>query len=279
MTFKERINFYDADQEKYVLITNDDFIKRVSTVNDVKKEHNCYLFSVDVMKYQALIDYLCEWYFIKYPERELEYLDGIHSTDIKVSESISKYMSVEQFLYRLPKDMLNLITVPYEDISFVIKNINEEGIPYLSATICCIRRDSKFKVLFDPFTGKVLPESIPGITGIKDKEDLDIEELYRILTSGDNEFKYGVADLNKHIVSRTLSKDLRNEVLKLAAVKMLYDRRTTPERGFERAERFISEFNEKVCNGKLDMDYANEIMSKDYNLTEKGVVVLNKKNN
>ena len=279
MTIRERINFYDADQEKYVLITNDDFIRRVAIVNDVKKEHSCYLFSVDIMKYQSLIDYLCEWYFIKYPERDLEYLDGVHSTDFKVSENISKYMGVEQFLYRLPKDILNLVTVPYEDISFVIKNINEEGIPYLSATVYCIQRDSKFKVLFDPFTGKVLPESIPGITGIKDKEDLDIEKLCRLLTTGDNEFKYGVSDLNKHIVSRTLSEDLRNEVLKLAAVKMLYDRRTTPERGFERAERFISEFNEKVCNDKLNMDYVNEIMSKDYNLTEKGVVVLNKKNN
>ena len=160
MTFRERINFYDADKEEYQLITNDSFIRLVSSVNDVRKEHDCYLFSVDVMKYQELLDYICEWYFIKYPERELEYLDGIKSTDYTVDESIAKYLSIEQLLYRLPKDVLKLVTVPYEDISFVIKNINEEGIPYLSASISSIQRGSSFKILFDPFTGKVLPESI-----------------------------------------------------------------------------------------------------------------------
>lgn len=279
MTFKERINFYESDEEKYVLVTNGDFINRVKTINDVKKEHNCYLFSVDVMKYQDLIDYICEWYFIKFPERDLEYLDGIHSTDLQVSENISRYMSVEQFLYRLPKEILKLITIPYEDISFVIKNINEEGTPYLSLSIYAMQRLKHFNVLFNPNAGIVLPESIPEFVGISDKENITLEKLYELLTTGDNEFKYGVSSIHKHVVSHALSEDLRNEVLKLAAVKMLYDRRTTPERGFERAERFISEFNESICNGKLDMEYPNQIMSKDYNLSTNGVVVLNKKNN
>ena len=43
--------------------------------------------------------------------------------------------------------------------------------------------------------------------------------------------------------------ELRHRILQLVALKLVYSKNTIPERGYERAKRFINEFNKKLGEG------------------------------
>lgn len=72
--------------------------------------------------------------------------------------------------------------------------------------------------------------------------------------------------------------ELRNKVLQLVALKLLYSRRTIPERGYERAKRFINEFNKKM-NLNISTEEIDNVISKDYTNTEKVNTVTDKEKN
>ena len=57
------------------------------------------------------------------------------------------------------------------------------------------------------------------------------------------------------------------------ALKLLYSRNTIPERGYERAKRFINEFNKKL-DLTLSTEQIDEIISRDYTNSEKWEHVL-----
>lgn len=50
-------------------------------------------------------------------------------------------------------------------------------------------------------------------------------------------------ELKNCIYNRECDIKLRNKILQLVALKLLYSKNTTPERGYERVKRFINEFN------------------------------------
>ena len=62
--------------------------------------------------------------------------------------------------------------------------------------------------------------------------------------------------------------ELRHRILQLVALKLLYSRNTIPERGYERAKRFINEFN-KELDVKLTTKQIDEIVNKDYSNVKK----------
>ena len=66
--------------------------------------------------------------------------------------------------------------------------------------------------------------------------------------------------------------ELRHRILQLVALKLLYSKNTFPERGYERAKRFINEFNKNLCL-TLSTEEIDEIMYRDYNYSK------NSKNN
>ena len=57
--------------------------------------------------------------------------------------------------------------------------------------------------------------------------------------------------------------ELRHRILQLVALKLLYSRNTIPERGYERAKRFINEFNKKL-GLTLSTEQIDEIIHRDY---------------
>ena len=62
--------------------------------------------------------------------------------------------------------------------------------------------------------------------------------------------------------------ELRNKVLQLVALKLLYSCRTIPERGNERSKRFINEFNKKM-GLNISTEEIDNAINKDYTNTEK----------
>ena len=67
--------------------------------------------------------------------------------------------------------------------------------------------------------------------------------------------------------------ELRHRILQLVALKLLYSRNTIPERGYERAKRFINEFNKKL-GLTLSAEQIDEIIHRDYTNGEKWEYVL-----
>ena len=57
--------------------------------------------------------------------------------------------------------------------------------------------------------------------------------------------------------------ELRHRILQSVALKLLYSRNTIPERGYERAKRFINEFNKKL-GLELSTEQIDETIHRDY---------------
>lgn len=70
-------------------------------------------------------------------------------------------------------------------------------------------------------------------------------------------------ELKESVYDHDCDIELRNRVLQLVALKLLYSKNTIPERGYERAKRFINEFNKKL-NLTLSTEEIDEAISRDY---------------
>lgn len=57
---------------------------------------------------------------------------------------------------------------------------------------------------------------------------------------------------------------LREILLQLTSLSIIYSKNTSPERGYLRAKKFIEEFNEYIPNLNLSTNEIDEIMNMDY---------------
>jgi len=100
------------------------------------------------------------------------------------------------------------------------------------------------------------------------EEEINLDELLSIFNEkyADDldftEWKESVYDHNSNI-------ELRSRILQLVTLKLLYSRNTVPERGYERAKRFINEFNKKL-GLNLSTKKIDEIINSDYKAVEDG---------
>ena len=95
MTIKEIENFYYQDEMKYDLSAKEFLAFYMKLISSGYKPF------MNVPELQELIDKLVSWYEIKYPERELEYYEGIVNSDFHNIKHLSKYMTFDELLYRL----------------------------------------------------------------------------------------------------------------------------------------------------------------------------------
>ena len=75
------------------------------------------------------------------------------------------------------------------------------------------------------------------------------------------------SELQKRIQDHKNSVGLRNKVLELVMLNLLYSKNALPENGYIRAKRFMRMFN-KEYNLDLNMEKLDEIMGVDYSNTE-----------
>lgn len=75
-------------------------------------------------------------------------------------------------------------------------------------------------------------------------------------------------ELKECVYNHNVDIVLRNKILQLVALKLLYSVNTIPERGYERSKKFINEFN-KELNLTLSTEEIDEIMRRDYANKEK----------
>lgn len=248
MTYKEANNFYQMDEKKYYITKNIEFIEWIS--REVKNGYNC---SLTYEQMQKLVDFLVDWYEIKYPNHYFDLKCGIYDDTIKDNQELSKNMNFEAFLYRLPLDILQLfrnhyvryITIPY-------KENKERTVPYLL-------------LFFDPVKGIVTNKMELEDLGLDNIQDLTMENLYNILRKKYKDLD--TSEIKKCLNNRIVNFELLRKLLELSSLKMLYSNNTIPHYGYDRAKIFIDEFNEYLDNLNLDTFELDSIMQKDYSNT------------
>ena len=101
------------------------------------------------------------------------------------------------------------------------------------------------------------------IKQVTKKENITLDELLAVFKYTQKD-KWDYSILEEIVENHNMDLMLRKKILQLVALKLLYSKNTIPERGYERAKRFISEFNKHIPELKLSTNRIDDIMKPDY---------------
>ena len=104
------------------------------------------------------------------------------------------------------------------------------------------------------------------------EENLNLDELFSIFKEKYTD-ELDFTELKESVYDHNCDMELRHRILQLVALKLLYSRNTIPERGYERAKRFINEFSKKL-GLELSTEQIDEIIHRDYTNGERWEHVL-----
>lgn len=280
MTIAQAERFYGQDTKDYEIEKNKDFLIWLKT--SIKDGYHCF---IEAEELQELIDSIVNWYEIKYPERELEYFEGTRHMNFQDIRKISDVMDVRQLLFRLPHNQLCLIECGYRAKGWGQHPIYENGkeIGWKAQIFMSINRKNEeesdsllgktpyFLLHADHMTGEVsndyeLEEYLDS------EENLNLDELLSIFKEKYTD-ELDFTELKESVYDHNCDMELRHRILQSVALKLLYSRNTIPERGYERAKRFINEFNKKL-GLELSTEQIDEIIHRDYTNGERWEHVL-----
>lgn len=261
MTVLEWENFRALDERKYILEENKEFLKYY-----LRMHKQGFKSIIDIYHIQRLINEIVEFYEVKYPNKllsELEYSCNI-SDDSLEAIKISRMFDMKQLKFRLPHDYNQFLECSYEGL---------------------VRLQKPKKNLADPNDLEQYYVEI-GTGGFVNDYAVKILQKYHFLddASGINcaddllnrfasiETEVNYSELKKWVDGYNYDVSLRNWVLKLIPLAMLYSKTTRPEYGYVRAKSFVRTFN-KEYNLKLDLEELDFIMSRDYSKSNKEKVL------
>ena len=260
MDYNQRQNFYKKDEKKYVIKENLEFLSWYN--QKIDEGYRCYMKLDEI---QELIDNLTTWYNLKYPERELDYYDGIYYKDFADIKSISKHMNFRQLLFRLPDHQSSLIECAYSACAHgfahtpikkngqivgykpeIFMRISKKNYKECESIYECSREATFIFINADHKTGVVEQHSeirkYINNKYINKYKNMNIEQLLMILEAKCNDV-LEFNEIKEAVYDHKIDLELRKKVLELVAIKLLYSKNTIPEFGYERAQRFINEFN------------------------------------
>lgn len=279
MTIAQTERFYEQDTKDYELEKNKDFLNWLKA--SIKDGYHCFM---ETEELQELINNIVNWYEIKYPERELEYFEGTRHMNFQDIKRISDVMNIRQLL-RLPHNQLCLMECGYRAKGWGQHPIYKNGKEVDWKVQIFMRIDRKNEEECNPLLGKASYFLLHAdhMTGevskdyeleeyIDNDENINLDELLSIFNK-----KYidelDFTELKECVYDHNRDMELRHRILQLVALKLLYSRNTIPERGYERAKRFINEFN-KELGLTLSAEQIDEIIHRDYTNGEKWEYVL-----
>lgn len=273
MTNRERKNFYNDDEKLYDLKENKKFLTMFNHLIDEK-----YDVFIGVDEMQDLIDTIVNWYEIKYPEREFDFYDGKMTLDFIKCAELSNFMDIKQLFFRLTDNQQKLLAGLYRskcEKEFSILDNGEEVytgkkvIYRVNRTVndTYYNKHKDFIISADAETGMV--DIDYEIEKYIFTDEICISDLVRLFEA-EYADRLDFLELKKADNNKYLDNYLRNRLLDFVALKLLYSKRTTPERGYERAKRFILEFNKKL-GLDLSCETIDNIIKKDYSESISGV--------
>mgnify|MGYP004519813443 FL=1 len=264
MTIAQARKFYEQDQREYNLEENKEFL---SWFKD--KIKNDYYPFMEIEELQELINNITYWYEIKYPEREFELDEGIKNLDFKSITPLSKSMNIYQLMYRLSDDQLCLINGEYRSNCGGIRNIYNGGSKVVAqkAVLYIVIKQINNNYNANGINNNLIICAYPNgeviinddLKKYVDKERINLDELLSLFEkkySHNLDFSVLKADVDNH----NCDLELRERILQLIALKLLYSQNTIPDRGYKRAKKFIDEFN-KELNLNLSSEKIDNIIN------------------
>ncbi len=288
MTIIQAERFYEQDSKKYEVLKNKELLSWLE--NQVKNGYQPFINSEGLQKF---IDNIASWYEIKYPEREMEFYEEIRYFEFEKMKPLSKLMDIKQLMYRLPREQLYLMKCNYRSTGQGFRNVYDDKNeivaekPILFMSIYRKNVEDNQFLMSSKLPGFLLYADTDTDSGkveidynLKDYVNTDNITLDELLTLFKEKYseEFNFTELEKCVYAHNCDVELRNKVLQLVALKLLYSRRTIPERGYERAKRFINEFNKKM-NLNISTEEIDNVISKDYTNTEKVDTVTVKEKN
>ena len=272
MTIDEANEFYKNDQNLYNVEKNKDFLKWLK--KQVKSGYNPYLSTKQI---QQLIDYIALWYEIKYPERELQKDEGIMYPDFNSIEDISSKLDIDQLIYRLPDTQMAILQCPYRAYGGGVYSTYEDGkrkdemIAFMSVYRKPIKNNEytyprelkKFLVRIYNKTGVIIKD-FEIEKYFKENRDIKIEELKNIFEREYSDV-LNFDEIIECVSDHKIDLELRNEILNMVALKLLYSKNTVPIMGYIRAKKFIYDFN-NYFNLNISTTKINELINKYYSV-------------
>ena len=230
-----------------------------------------YELFIGIDEMQDMIDRLAAWYEIKFPEREFDFYDGKMTSDFSKFKELSDVMDIKQLFFRLTDNQQKLLEGLYRS------NVQKNYPIYDMDKVVGVSKKVYYKVertendkYFSKYKDFVV--SADAETGLVDMDyeiekyvsdnEIDVYNLVKLFID-EHYDKLDFSELEKASNNKYLDNYLRDRLLEFVALKLLYSRKTTPFRGYERAKRFMDEFNKKL-GLNLSMDRLDNIMNRDY---------------
>ncbi len=266
MTKDELKNFYNNDLKKYDLKENTYF--KVMFNRLLEEGYNLFI-GLDEM--QDLIDRLTFWYEIKYPEREFDFYDGKIVQDFAFKKELSDLMDINQLFFRLTDNQIKFLKGNYRSKIEKEYPIYEEGkkIGVSKKVYFKINRNSNdkyyskhkdFIISADAISGKV--DSDYETLKYIDNDDITLNDLFQVFSENYADC-LDFQELEKALKNNYVDNYLRDDILNFVALRLLYSKKTVPERGYKRAIRFMDEFNKRL-GLNLSYDEIDKLMNNSY---------------
>ena len=189
-------------------------------------------------------------------------------------------MNFEELLQRLDNNKKDFILCNYRTYGWSSTPIiiNGETISDESIFMCIdikrvvneLNNDYIIAIYADKKTGLLKTKHI-GLENLINKKYIQksymtLEELYNELEKNENSIKY--ISLKETILDKKFREKIREKILEMTTLKLIYSRNTIPEYGYERAKKLINEFNRKL-NINIKTNRIDEIINKDYSNVKK----------
>ena len=266
MTKDELKNFYNNDLKKYDLKENTYF--KVMFNRLLEEGYNLFI-GLDEM--QDLIDRLTFWYEIKYPEREFDFYDGKIVQDFAFKKELSDLMDINQLFFRLTDNQIKFLKGNYRSKIEKEYPIYEEGkkIGVSKKVYFKINRNSNdkyyskhkdFIISADAISGKV--DSDYETLKYIDNDDITLNDLFQVFNENYADC-LDFLELEQALKNNYVDNYLRDDILNFVALRLLYSKKTVPERGYKRAIRFMDEFNKRL-GLNLSYDEIDKLMNNSY---------------
>ena len=244
MTLEKETRLRKQDKKLYDLKKNKDFLKKHKEM--LKNGYNPIL-SIDGMQY--LIDYIVNWYEIKYPDIELnEYASYTGYLDV---EPIAKYLDIRQLLSRLGPLTACFMRCNYRGVSG--RRISfEDSSGNISECTALV-----FDISYGQESHYIYVNNETGLVRYDEKvywfyrtPDVYFEDLLNLSSQ-----MYNLSSVKRCLQLHNQDIELRDNLIKLAALKMVYSENTIPNLGIKRAKLFLKEMHDD-----LNMTYAPEFI-------------------
>lgn len=256
----EENEFYIQNKKEYEVHKNKKLLKWLKSC----AKSGCHTFE-SIEELQFIIDYVTNWYEIKYPNIELQ------NEHLSSSSILSKKMTYEELNYRLSTPFQWIMDC--SNYRSAIPTFNEKSELQSKAIITVRDKETVFRcynIDFNRYTGKII-DCDDGILSYTIPKNINIEILLTLLKNDKIE-KIDYSDLERAILLHDLDMELRKKLIRLIALKILYSKNSYPKIGYIRAKLFLGEFNKAIPMLDMDTQFLDELFKPYF----KDIKILNK---